>query len=120
MDLTTLSDTFTKFGLELGQYYDATAENIEDVWKGNEEKGIFGTFSGALETDIFGKTVIKDWNKFITGLSSKIDLSQYTDTFEYQNAYSTYVDGLINLDTQLTNLIKGQYDAAFASMTRFK
>jgi hypothetical protein len=48
-----------------------------------------------METDQFGKTTIKDWKKF----SDIIKIPDIENTFEYQNAYSTYVDGLIKLNT---------------------
>jgi len=71
-----------------------------------------------MSTDQFGKTRILDWNKFVE--VAKIDTSKIGNTFEYQNAYSSYVDGIITLDTQMQNLIKQNYDNAFSSITEWK
>lgn len=118
LDLETLSNTFTAFGIELSNYYDA----LNKSWKVTNFNGNYINFGYIFKTDVFGKTQIKDWNKFIEAIQiiSKYDINQLTNTFEYQNAYSSYVDGMIQLDTQMNDLIKKSYDNAFSSITEWR
>ena len=118
LDISALSQTFTTFGLTLSDYYDESAAKIEDVWKGGNNKK--NTFANAFKTDMFGKTQITDWDEFLKGIGDKIDVSELKKTFDYKNAYSAYVDGLITLDTQERDLIKKSYDNAFSSITAWK
>ena len=109
LDSAGLENFFNTFNLTLSDFYDAETNN----WK----NGLSEYFS----TDIFGKTTIKNWNGFIESLDLKQwVLSSLTSSFAYQNAYSSYVDGLIQLDTQFQDLIKKSYDNAFNSITLFK
>lgn len=118
LDLDTLNSTFTAFGIELSNYYDA----LNKSWKVANVNGNYINFGYIFKTDVFGKTQIKDWNKFIEAIQtiSGYDINQLTNTFEYQNAYSSYVDGMIQLDTQMNDLIKKSYDNAFSSITEWK
>ena len=105
LDMSALADTFTKFNKELSEYY------VNGAWTNGLEN--------VLTTDIFGKTQILDWKLFLTTL--KVELSnEILTSFEYQNAYSSYVDGIVTLDTQMNDLIKKNYDNAFSSITEWK
>lgn len=109
LDIAGLTSLFDSVNLELSNFFDAAT--------GTWMQG----FENFLSTDQFGKTRITDWGQFTQMLSSSgVDMAALSGTFEFQNAYSSYVDGLVTLDNQAQNLIKTSYDNAFSSITDFK
>lgn len=108
LDTAALNNYFTAMGLAIDDYYKQQADGMM-AWT--------GTLENALWTDVFGKTHITDWTKFIGATTTTDNLETIARTFEYRNAYSSYVDGLITLNEQSINLVKGQYDKAVSDIT---
>jgi peptidoglycan hydrolase-like protein with peptidoglycan-binding domain len=80
LDTSAVSDFFTALDKNVDEFYNAQT----NTW--------FNGLGTVLSTDMFGKTKILDWEGFV----EKLNLSEaFTGTYEYQNAYSSYVDGII-------------------------
>ena len=109
LDISSLATTFTTFGLKLSDYY-------------NNEFGQWAWTVEGFETDQFGKTRITDWDAFteLIKQQSQYDIGALSKTYEYKNAYASYVDGIISLDTRWQELYKKNYDNAFSAITEWK
>ena len=109
LDIAGLTSLFDSVNLELSNFFDAAT----GTWMNG--------FKDVLSTDQFGKTRITNWDQFISRLSGNgVNMAALSGTFEFQNAYSSYVDGLVTLDNQTQDLIKKSYDNAFSDITGFK
>ena len=103
MDLSTVEALYNSLG--------------ETLYK-NEEGQIKLNTESWWSIDQFGKAFITDWQQFETYLSEKLgdNWSKLQNSFEYQNAYASYVDGVIKLDEQMTSLVNGQLSKAVGQL----
>ena len=104
-----LNNLFTALDIELAQVFDART----GTWKEGLEN--------AVETDAFGKTKITNWDVFKSVLTKTygVDFSSIEDTFEYRNAYSSYVDGLIEDATANTEYLNKSANNLFSQIEPF-